>query len=117
MDIVKKLNAFLGINSEQKEFTRYEKRDRVYNLRRLIDKYDFATTEKEELLMLANLIIYSFGTVDRQGFHEIFDSALNKIVQENKLRKQEITINDIDFSDLILEKKGTLFGFYKNEKY
>lgn len=88
LSAVKKMHDKFGINFNQlPHFNEHEKQFRIACLQEELDEYRDATAPEDELDALVDLIVFAFGTVERQGFEKIFDRAFYRVMKAN-MQKQ-----------------------------
>lgn len=64
-------------------FSPEEKQFRLAALQEELDEYRDATTPEDELDALVDLMVFALGTVDRQGWADVFDRAFARVMAAN----------------------------------
>jgi len=80
---IKKMHNKFGIPSERVYFTDEEKKFRIECLKEEVQEYEEAINPEDELDALVDLVVFAFGTAERQGMLDIFEDAFNRVMSAN----------------------------------
>lgn len=81
-----------NIKADQVEFSQREKQFRIDCLSEEVSEYTEADTPEEELDALVDLVVFAFGSAERQGMIDVFEEAFNRVMAANM--KKELGPND-----------------------
>lgn len=86
--LVREMHEKFGINhAELPNFDQAEKDFRIACLQEELDEYRDAEKPEDELDALVDMMVFLFGTVERQGFEKVFYRAFARIMHAN-MQKQ-----------------------------
>lgn len=81
--LVDSMHEKFGISSKFIEFSKEEKKFRIACLLEEVEEYKVADNPEEELDALVDLIVFALGTVERQGWNEVFIEAFQRVMYAN----------------------------------
>ena len=88
---IKQMHMKFKITHMNVAFTPKEKEFRICAMQEELDEYKEAKTAEEELDALVDLVVFAFGTAERQGWISIFEHAYHRVMNANM--KKEIGTN------------------------
>jgi len=88
-DLVKQMHTQYGIqnNNRPSHLSAEEKDFRVACLQEELREYRESTTLEDELDSILDLIVFAFGTLERQGMLEIAEEAYKRIMKANMAKE------------------------------
>lgn len=91
---IKEMHTKFGITSEQVAFSPEEKEFRIAAMQEELDEYkdvEAGQNPAEEFDALIDLVVFAFGTAERQGWLEKFEEGFNRVMDANM--KKELGAN------------------------
>ena len=86
-----KMHKKFGITADKIKFSDEEKKFRICAMQEELNEYKDATSKEDELDALVDLVVFTLGTVERQGMFNVFQAAFNRVMAANC--KKEIGTN------------------------
>lgn len=83
LKLVKEMHIKFGITSEKVKFFDEEKKFRILAMQEELDEYKEANTKQDQLDALVDLVVFAFGTAERQGMLEVFEEAFERVMIAN----------------------------------
>jgi hypothetical protein len=83
LDKISELHQQFGITAEAVRFEEAEKIFRIRCLQEELDEYSDAAAPEDELDALVDLVVFAFGTAERQGYLPVFEEAFNRVMVAN----------------------------------
>jgi hypothetical protein len=106
LELVKKMHNKFSINAEKVTFTSVEKEFRLKCLQEEIDEYKDATSAHEQLDALVDLVVFAFGTAERQGWLDVFEEAFNRVMDANLTKEVGPNLKRDSFALDLVKPKG-----------
>ncbi len=89
---IKEMHRKFEITADQVKWSPEEKNFRIIAMQEELDEYAFASKPEDELDALVDLVVFAFGTAERQGMLGIFEEAYARVMTANM--KKELGAND-----------------------
>tara|TARA_R110002012_G_scaffold215674_3_gene386702 strand:+ start:4594 stop:4986 length:393 start_codon:yes stop_codon:yes gene_type:complete len=83
LKLIKEMHNKFGITSEKVKFSDEEKKFRICAMQEELDEYKEANTKEDQLDALVDLVVFAFGTAERQGMLEVFEEAFKRVMKAN----------------------------------